>query len=357
MSRLIGFKENADLITRLLLAAAILVGCYFVVAPFLSAIVIAAIVVVTTWPVFLKLQAFCRGRPTPAAALMVLAIVLVILLPTAFFMISAANQIPKGAALIRAWTASGFAIPTSINEIPGVGPWLYNEIRDAIDPATLGATLQKVLEPAVTWLIHAALNISNAIVQMALVAFCAFFLYKDGHRFVNQAQRFLSRVGGSLSQHIAVILVQTTRSSVYGILGTAIAQGIVCGFALWLAGVPGVLFLSLLTAALSVIPIGPPLVWGPAALWLWSQGEPYWALFVAIWGAAVVASVDNIVKTLLIAQGGTLPLALVFLGVLGGVIAFGFLGLILGPVLLSIGLALLQAWLNEGRKEPPSGES
>ena len=352
MPKLIGFKENADLITRLLLAGAVLTGCYFVMAPFLSAIVIAAILVVTTWPVFIKIRNVCRGRNTPAAALMVLALVLIVLLPTTFFLLSAANQLPKGIALLREWTASGFAVPSVIREIPWAGPWLYREIQDAIDPATLGTTLQKVIEPAVTGLIHTAVNLSNAVVQMALVAFCAFFLYKDGHRFVEQARRFLTRVGGSMSQHLADILVQTTRASVYGILGTALAQGLVCGFALWLSGVPGVLFLSLLTAALSVIPIGPPLVWGPAALWLWSQGEPYWALFLAVWGVTVVASVDNVVKTLLIAQGGTLPLALVFLGVLGGVIAFGFLGLILGPVLLSIGLALLQAWL--GERAPPS---
>ena len=132
---------------------------------------------------------------------------------------------------------------------------------------------------------------------------------------------------------------------VFGLAGTALGQGIVAGIGFWIAGVPGVLLLSFMVFVLSIVPIGPPLVWGTAAVWLYSQGEVGMAVFLVLWGLLAVSSVDNFLKPVLIARGSSLPLALIFLGVFGGVIAFGFLGLILGPILLAVGLSMLQAWL------------
>ena len=102
---------------------------------------------------------------------------------------------------------------------------------------------------------------------------------------------------------------------------------------------------ELLVFVLSIVPVGPPLIWGPAAIWLYSNGDPGMAAFLVLWGTLAVSSVDNFLKPVLIARGSSLPLALIFLGVFGGVIAFGFLGSILGPILLAVGLSMLQAWL------------
>ena len=103
--------------------------------------------------------------------------------------------------------------------------------------------------------------------------------------------------------------------------------------------------LSFMVCILSVVPVGPPLVWGPVALWLYATGSPGYAIFLVFWGLLAVSSVDNFVKPILISRGTTLPLALVFLGVFGGILSFGFLGLVLGPILLSAGIAMIQAWL------------
>ncbi|MBS5218050.1 MAG: AI-2E family transporter, partial [Sutterella wadsworthensis] len=127
--------------------------------------------------------------------------------------------------------------------------------------------------------------------------------------------------------------------------GTAIGQGLVAGIGFWIADVPGLLVLSFAVCVLSVIPIGPPLIWGPAAIWLYTQGELGMAVFLVLWGTLAVSSVDNFIKPILISRGTSMPIALIFLGVFGGVLAFGFLGLILGPLLLAIGLALFTAWL------------
>ena len=203
--------------------------------------------------------------------------------------------------------------------------------------------MQKLLEPLSAALLNAAVNVSNILLQLALVTFIVFFFYRDGAWFADRVQALMKRVSGDLSNELTKILVNTTRSVVFGLVGTG--QAVVAGIGFWIAGVPGILMLCTLVFVLSIVPIGPPLVWGPSAIWLYSQGETGMAVFLVLWGLLAVSSVDNFLKPLLIARGSSLPLALIFLGVFGGVIAFGFLGLILGPILLAVGLSMLQAWL------------
>ncbi len=117
------------------------------------------------------------------------------------------------------------------------------------------------------------------------------------------------------------------------------------------AGIPGGLLLGALTCLLSLIPVGPPLVWIPATVWLFQQGHTGWAIFLGIWGVAVVSAVDNVLKPYFISKGSNLPFVLVLLGVLGGVLAFGLLGVFLGPTLLAIAYRLMQKWSKVTRKE------
>ena len=133
---------------------------------------------------------------------------------------------------------------------------------------------------------------------------------------------------------------------VVGIVGTAAAQAIAALIGFLIAGVPAAFLLSVGTFVLSVVPMGPVLLWGGAAVWHYLQGEPGWAVFMLLYGTLVISSIDNFVKPLLIARGSTLSLGLIFLGVIGGIIAFGFIGVILGPVLLALGIALGREWIS-----------
>jgi predicted PurR-regulated permease PerM len=142
----------------------------------------------------------------------------------------------------------------------------------------------------------------------------------------------------------------TTKSVVYGIIGTAIAQAAMASIGFWIAGVPGTLLLGFLTFVLSLVPGGPPFVWVPVAIWLLYTGQPGWALFMAIWGFISISGIDNIVRPYLISRESRMPLLLVFLGVIGGVLAFGFIGIFLGPTLLALGFTLLMEWSIGGRK-------
>ena len=132
---------------------------------------------------------------------------------------------------------------------------------------------------------------------------------------------------------------------VNGILGTALAQALLATIGFLLAGVPAALLLGFFTFFVSLIPMGPPLIWGPAVLWLFFSDQIGWAIFLAIWGVFVVSSVDNIIKPYLISRGGRLPLVIVLLGVFGGILTFGFIGIFLGPTLLAVTYVLVSEWL------------
>ena len=141
----------------------------------------------------------------------------------------------------------------------------------------------------------------------------------------------------------------------YGIIGTALAQGILIGVGLWLAGVPAPVFLGLLACFVTIVPGAAPLVWLPAAIWLFYVGQTGWGFFMLAWGALLVGNIDNIVKPYLIGRGSALPVLLVFLGMFGGALAFGFLGLFLGPTILAVGQAVLHAWVPQAESEPGPG--
>ncbi len=174
----------------------------------------------------------------------------------------------------------------------------------------------------------------------------AFFFYRDGEEAGRMVRDGMARVAGT-QQGSAVI--QTAHSAVkgvvYGLIGTALAQAIVALVGFLIAGVPGAVALSALTFVLSFIPMGPAILWGGAAAWLYSKDEIGWAIFMLAYGFLVISSVDNIIKPILMSRAGNLSMLLVVLGVFGGAVAFGFIGIFVGPTLLAVGWSLLNAWL------------
>jgi predicted PurR-regulated permease PerM len=184
----------------------------------------------------------------------------------------------------------------------------------------------------------------EGILYLSLSVFMSFFLYQDGATLSARLEALFTRVGGKQAPELFRIARDTIKSVVYGIIGTALAQGFLAGTGFLIAGVPGVLLLGVLTCILSLIPLGPPLIWAPAAIWLFQKGELGWSIFLALWGMLVVSAVDNVLKPYFISRGSHLPFILVFLGVLGGVMAFGLLGIFLGPTLLAIAYALFREW-------------
>ena len=241
--------------------------------------------------------------------------------------------------------------PAWVSQIPLIGERAQAYWASiAHDSASLVADLRQYLEPLRTFALASGAGIAQGVLQLTLSILIAFFLYRDGEAISERLTASVGRIAGDRGRHLIGIATATMRGVVYGILGTAIAQGVLAAIGFWFAGVPAAPLLGLLTFFLSPVPVGPPLVWAPAAFWLFSNGQTGWAIFMLIWGVAVVSSVDNVIKPLIISRGSNLPFVLVLLGVLGGVIAFGFIGVFLGPTLLAIGFALIQDWSEEKHK-------
>jgi predicted PurR-regulated permease PerM len=191
--------------------------------------------------------------------------------------------------------------------------------------------------------VTAGLAIGRGVFELTLSVFLSFFFFSDGEAAAARLNVALHRIAGLRGQHLLQVAGGTVRGVVYGILGTALVQAVMAGVGFLMAGVPGAMLLGLLTFFLSVVPMGPPLVWIPATIWLFSTGHTGWGVFMIIWGIAV-SSVDNVVKPWLISQGSAMPFVLIFFGVLGGALAFGFIGVFLGPTMLAVAYRLMEEW-------------
>ena len=203
-----------------------------------------------------------------------------------------------------------------------------------------------LLAPARTFLVGAGKAAGEGLMQLAMACFVGFFFYRDGKALVHGARRMLQSLAGPLGDELLETIGNTVTGVVHGVFGTALAQALVALAGFLIAGVPAPFLLAAATFFLSIIPIGPPLIWGAATVWLAYQGQVGWAIFMAVWGVLAISTIDNVVKPYLLSRSSDLPLLLIVLGVFGGVVAFGFIGLFIGPPVLAIGLTLSELWIS-----------
>ena len=332
-----------DQALTLTVLAMLIVGCYLVLRPFLTALVFAAILCTTTWPLYLRLHVRLGGHDALAALAMVLLLSLLMLAPFIVVGATIADNTERMATWGRQLLAAGPPeAPAWVAEVPLVGGTVANYWNSmAHDTAQLLAFFSQYVEPVRKFAVASGASVLGAVLQLSLAIFIAWFMFRDGHAIAERLRIVGERIAGERGTHLARVATATIRGVVLGILGTALVQGVVAAIGFWIAGIRAAPLLGLLTFVMSPVPIGPPLVWVPAGLWLINEGETGWGLFVLLWGVLVVSTIDNVIKPLIISRGSVLPFMLVLLGVLGGAVAFGFIGVFLGPVLLAVGYALL----------------
>lgn len=325
------------------------VGCFVVLRPFTSALLWAAILCFSTWPLYLWLERVFKGKRTIAALLMTLLMALILVAPFMIVGFSLADNVTRAISTIRELLSEGAPDPPSwIGQLPIVGEVVEKSWREIAHNSDKSIeTLKSFIGRSRGWLLDRSLNLGQGILQLSLSVLIAFFFYRDGSTVVANINNVIHHIVGDRTQHLLDVVGGTIKGVVYGILGTAIAQGILASLGFWLTGVPAPLLLGLITFFLSLLPIGPPFVWIPATIWLFYNHHPYLGVFMGLWGVGVVSSVDNFLKPYIISRGSNLPFVLVFLGVLGGVIAFGFLGVFLGPTLLAVGYSVVLEWSSE----------
>src|SRR5688572_2854965 len=337
-------SHRIDQTLALAALALIIIGCLLVLRPFLTAVLWAVILAVTLWP--LQPRLVTRMRPALAALVTVILVTIFLLAPFAIVFSEIADNSARVAAWLKETLQAGPPEPPEcVARLPVIGERAASYWGSfAHDTAKLVAELRRFVEPMQRALVAGGAAVLGGLLQLALSILIAYFILRDGDTLGSRVQIAADRLAGERGLRLARSCAATVRGVVIGILGTALAQGVLAGLGFWMAGVAAAPLLGFATFLLSPVPIGPPLVWLPVALYLLQQGEIGWAIFILLWGALVVSSIDNVLKPLIISRGSDLPFILVLLGVLGGIVAFGFIGVFLGPVLLALGYSLVTEW-------------
>ena len=335
--------ENKRL-AQIALVSLLALGCMLVLQPFVAAMLFAAVISVTTWPLYEKLLARVGGKVNRAALLMTLLLTLLIVIPMAFLAANVAEVMPGLADNIGNLLGSISDTPPSwLQKIPVAGALLDGYWHTlASSHEELNKLLQQFYPLARNVLLKTVTLTGEGLLQLVLALFIAFFFYRDGKGIARRMQVASRKLAGDLGEQMLGLARSTVMGVMIGIVGTAIAQALVMLLGLLIAGVPAPVLLAAATFFLSMVPVGPPLIWAGAAFWLFGNGESGWAIFMVLWGLLLVSSVDNFLKPLLISRTSSLPILLITLGVFGGALAFGFTGIFLGPTLLALGLILTE---------------
>jgi predicted PurR-regulated permease PerM len=347
----------AERAAALILLALLLYGVFRVLEPFAMAIAFGAFIAIGTWPARAALVA--RGlRPGLAAAVLLLVLVLAVALPLLLIAPGLADQIAGIVAGVRAMVAEMPATPPAwVTALPMVGEaagrgWARLQGMHGNVNALLAPYSAQIAQ----YLIDVGQAAAASLLQVLLALLVAAMFWVGGDRMVAQLREIADRLGGQTGVASVDAAGGAVRGVAWGVVGTGVLQGVLMGIGLAIAGVPGAAVLGFLAMVFSISQVLGPLVvvtWLAAAGWLYNGGETGWAIFMLVWGLVPVSGSDNIVRPLLIQRGSAMPLGLIILGVFGGLVAFGFLGLFVGPALLAVAHGLLRAW--RGGATPAAG--
>lgn len=324
----------------------------WVLSPFLAALAWAGIIAYVTWPFH---QAICRrmpGRDSLAALLMTLGVTATLLLPLIWVMFTVADDVVAASATLRQLAVHGLpSLPAGVSGWPG-GAWLTEQYqRIQADPAWVHAQFEALGLTNTVALKSLVGGVSRNAAKFGLAVFALFFLYRHGVSVLAQFRGVATRWLGDAARGYIQAVGVTVRAVVFGIVLTALAQGALAGLGYWVAGLAAPALWGVITALVSLIPFVGPVVWIGLSLSLLANGESGAALGLFLWGALVVSWVDNLIRPIVISGPTRIPFLLVFLGVLGGLHAFGLIGLFLGPVLLAVSVGIWREWLEHARPD------
>lgn len=342
-------------LTRILLAilflGGLIAGTVWVLLPFLPALVWAATLVIATWPVMEVIERGFGGRRGPAVAVMLILLLLVIAVPlwlAVSALISNASEIvAQGQAVMN------LSIPPPpywVAELPFVGERAV-QIWERV--ATFGVSeLVTMAKPYTSrlaqWFLGEVGNMGLIVVQFLLTVLLTGVLFAQGEAAAGWARRFAERLAGETGEQSVHLVAQSIRSVALGIVVTAVVQTMVGAMGLVVAGVPYAGILSAIMLILCVAQVGPGLVLFPAVVWMYGWNDPVWATVLLVF-SVIATTFDNLLRPMLIGRSLATPMILILAGVIGGLLAFGLVGLFLGPTILAVSHALMTAWIGGER--------
>jgi predicted PurR-regulated permease PerM len=347
-------------LTRILLAVVgiggLILASFWVLRPFMLAVIWASMIVVASWPVLRMVQARLWGRRGLAVAVMTLVMLATLVVPLTLGVVAIVERSDDLMASAK-WIATSPLPPppTWVERLPLVGAKISaewqkisdagtDEVRGRLAPYTMGG---------LRWLLLQAGSLGALVVQLLLTVVACAVLYANGESVAAGVLAFARRLAGPEGVRVAFLSAGAIRAVALGIVVTALVQTLVGSIGLAVTGVPHVVILSSLMLVLGIAQIGPAPVLLGAVIWLFVNGETFWGGVMIVW-ALITMSLDNVLRPILIKRGADLPLLLIFTGVIGGLLAFGLIGLFIGPVVLAVTYTLLVAWVATG--ETPAGQ-
>jgi len=339
-------KQLLERAVLLLLFAGLLVGILAVLRPFTTAILFGMILAISAWP--LRDLLIRRGLKRGLVATLLLLVALALFaLPLIAVAPGLAEHLTLGAHRVQDYFASAPQVPPALAGLPVVGERLAKVWEKAM---LVEGGIRAMLEPYSAALrqafVGAAGALAESVLQILLSLVVAALFWVSGDGLAATLRDILRRLGGETTVAALDVAAGAVRGVAYGVVGTAAIQAVLMAIGLVVAGVPGAALLGFVTLLLALSQIGAPLivaVWGGAAVWLFGQDQQGWGIFLILWGL-VVTVMDKFIQPFLIGFGVAMPLSLTILGVFGGFVAFGFLGLFIGPTLIAVGFTLLDAW-------------
>ncbi len=338
--------------------AGLILAAFWVLRPFIGPAIWAAMIVVATWPLMRQLQARLWNRRSAAVAVMTLALLILFVLPVALVIATLLQNTNEISSAIK--QLSQLRMPTApdwLAALPLVGERIrvFWETTVAAGTAELWPQVQPYVGRVARWLLAQAGGVGFVFAQCLLIVVMAALMYAQGEIAAAGLLRFGHRLAGAQGEATVVLVGQAIRGVALGVGVTAVVQSALGGIGLAVAGVPYAGLLSGVMLVLCLAQVGPVLVLLPAVVWLYWTGDNGWGTFLAVVTLAV-CTLDNVLRPMLIRMGADLPLLLIFIGVIGGLLAFGLVGIFVGPVVLAVVYTLLRAWVLEAPDEtPPPG--
>lgn len=332
----------------------LLVLGYRVLHLFFAPLAWAMILVYVTWPLYQRLRGWLRN-PTGSALLMTVILSAVIALPVVWLTALLREEIPEVYDLAVAYIAQGpQALPEFIVGIPWLGPELQQLLGQF--SGDMDALQRQLIQWSEPWMKEILVLFGDAGRNAAKFGFAlliAFFLYRDGEEPLAQIRGLLFRLLGERAEGYLSAIGGTVRAVMFGLILTALAQGLLAGLGYWAAGVKTYALLGALTAMIALIPFGAPLIWGSVGGWLLLSDQVLAGIGLLLWGALVISQIDNLIRPLVISSATRIPFLLVLFGVFGGISGFGLVGLFLGPIIVGVLLAVWREWVWEQPPERP----
>ncbi|TRW97030.1 AI-2E family transporter [Candidatus Methylobacter oryzae] len=335
-----------QLIPGILLAALLLLG-FMVLREFLLTLTWALIIAYVAWPPYRYLRRRLKGNAALSAAVMTAAIAMMIFLTFYWLVAMFQNEWQTAFQMLgNSFNQGTYRLPDFIRDIPWLGNMAQKWLERLSEDQT--AVMAQFANWARQWSGEFASflgGVGRYIVNLGVVLITVFFCFRDGEEAVKQLNRGLVRFLGKYQHVYLQAAGDTTRAVVYGLVLAALGQGMLAGLGYYVAGVKAPVLLGIVTALLAMIPFGATLVWLSLSIMLMLTGQHWQGIGLMLWGVLVVSTVDNVIRPLVISGAGRIPFLVVLFGVLGGLSAFGIIGLFLGPVILAVLLAVWKAWL------------